>query len=87
MPQLMKLTVVFVMLLPTTPWALSLQQPSIQKAPNIVGTVLRPDGSPAAGAEIAVGSKGNSVFIRNGRFDRKMTSVIVKADGCCPVPA
>ena len=48
--------------------------------PNITGTVFRPDGTPAAGAEIAVGSKGNPVYLLNGRIDRKQTPVVVTAD-------
>ena len=48
--------------------------------PNITGTVSFSDGTPAVGAEIAVGSKGNPVYLFNGRIDRKRTPVVVTAD-------
>jgi len=81
MQQFVKL-IVSCVLLPTLLWAQQPNHSALQgeRSPEMIGTVLRPDGTPAEEAEIAVGSKGNSIYANNGQFDRIRTPVIVKAD-------
>ena len=43
---------------------------ALQRAAGLTGVVLRPDGKPAAGAEVVLASSENQLTMKAGRFDR-----------------
>ncbi|HET6328545.1 MAG TPA: carboxypeptidase regulatory-like domain-containing protein [Planctomycetaceae bacterium] len=46
------------------------------KGPDVPLTVLMPDGSPAAGAKLAMGSVGSRIKFKNGNLDEAQTSCL-----------
>jgi peroxiredoxin len=52
----------------------------LEKGEGITGTVLLPDGKPAAGAEVAVCSDDENAFLGSGHFSDRFQTTIVAAD-------
>jgi hypothetical protein len=49
-------------------------------AKDVAGTVLAPDGRPAAGAKIAIGVAGSQIMVKNGQIDRQTYAAQCDAD-------
>ena len=47
---------------------------ALQRAADLTGVVLLPDGKPAAGAEVVLASRENQLTMKAGRFDRVVNS-------------
>ena len=52
---------------------------ALERAAGLGGVVLRPDGKPAAGAEVAIATRGVYVSLRGAGFDRNYNFPITKA--------
>ncbi|MCA1685981.1 MAG: carboxypeptidase regulatory-like domain-containing protein [Planctomycetia bacterium] len=52
---------------------------ALERAAGLGGVVLRPDGEPAAGAEVALATRGVYVSLRGAGFDRNYNFPVTKA--------